>query len=86
MNKEMDGKLIAWVIWPDGSKLTASDDVGIHFRATYHGDRSEFWIVESNSQGYEVRMHNTRTVDSWEWVEPIVPDHNADGYGPAHDL
>lgn len=73
MNKNTDGKLIAWVLWPDGSKLTASDQIGLQFRATYHGDRDEFWIVESNPHGHEVRMHNPRMVDTWEWVEPIAP-------------
>lgn len=81
MHINMDGKLIAWVLWPDGSKLTAEDDIDLHFEGTYHGDRDEFWIVESDARGFELRRHNPRTVDSWEWVEPIAPPNGQGGVG-----
>ena len=78
MNHEMNGKLIASVYWPDteteqGRVLTASDEVGLYFSATYHGDHDEFWIIQTNGSGGEVSRHNPRYTDGWNWVEPIEP-------------
>ena len=71
--KTMNGKLIAWVQFPDKaqSSITASDDIGLHMSATYHGDHDQFWIVESDKYGNEVGRINPRYVDSFAWVEPI---------------
>ena len=71
--KTMNGKLISWVQWPHGLTVTADDTIGFHFEGTYHGDRDEFWIVESDGRGFEIKRHNPRFVESWEWVEPIAP-------------
>ena len=73
MNTSMNGKLIAWVSFGDESLLTASDEIGLHFSATYHGDRDEFWIVQTDGRGYETGRHNPRLAESWRWVEPIAP-------------
>ena len=70
--KKMDGKLIARVFWPrENECLTASDEIGLHMSATYHGDRDEFWIVQSDKNGNEVARLNPKYVESFEWVEPI---------------
>ena len=75
MNKSMDGKLIAKIFWPhDGGTISASDEVGLHLSATYHGDRDEFWVVQSDKGGNEVARHNLSFVESFAWVEPIPPD------------
>ena len=71
--KIMNGKLIAKVVWPDSSSMEANDERGLHMSATYHGDRDEFWIVESDEKGNEIRRHNPKYADCWEWVEPIEP-------------
>ena len=72
--KEVDGKLIANVFWPhDGETISASNDVGLHMDATYHGDRDEFWIVQTDKSGNEVARYNLKYVESFAWVEPISP-------------
>ena len=79
--KIMDGKLIASVHWAkdDGDeRIVASDEIGLHMSATYHGDRDEFWIVQSDAKGNEVARHNTRYVESFVWVEPIDPHPTGD--------
>jgi hypothetical protein len=72
MNTEMNGKKIAKVFWPDtsteqGIQLVAGsacDD--LHLSATHHGDRDEFWIVQTTN-GAEVARHNARYVTAIVW-------------------
>lgn len=74
MNVEMHGKKIAAVLWPDtetekGRCLMVGygcDDM--HLSATYHGDRDEFWIVQTKD-GAEVARHNPRYVETIEWAK-----------------
>ncbi|MCP5014288.1 MAG: hypothetical protein GY938_03285 [Ketobacter sp.] len=69
--KLMNGKLIRNIYWPNGEKVEASDNIGLHMSATYHGDRDEFWIVQTDNKGREHVRYNPRCVESFAWVEPI---------------
>lgn len=74
MNMEMNGNKIEAVYWPDtetekGRCLVCGPVCGdLTFSATYHGDRDEFWIIQSKD-GIEIARHNPRYVESITWTK-----------------
>jgi hypothetical protein len=74
MNIAMHGKRIKVISWPDSGEETGrclpSDDKHgeLTLSATYHGDRDEFWIVQTNG-GKEIGRHNARYVESIMWAD-----------------
>lgn len=60
-------KRIWWYGANGDTSITASDSVSLVFAATYHGDRDEFWIVQS-IDGKETARHNARFIASIEWA------------------
>ena len=74
MNIDMHGKKIKVISWPDsgeelGRSLTSDDKHGdLTLSATYHGDRDEFWIVQTKD-GKEIGRHNARFAESIVWAD-----------------
>ena len=74
--KDVHGKQIKSVYWPDGSNgagacLNSSETILLEMSGTYHGDHDEFWIVESRKIGddfKEVARHNPKFVEGWAWA------------------
>jgi hypothetical protein len=74
MNISMHGRKINLISWPDSSEetgrcMSTGEKYGVlTFSATYHGDRDEFWIVQTKD-GKEVARHNPRYVEMIMWAE-----------------
>lgn len=74
MNIEMHGKKIEAVCWPDsenksGEILPSGNRYGeLTLSATHHGDRDEFWIIQTKD-GKEIARYNTKYVESIVWEE-----------------
>lgn len=74
MNTEMNGKKIRLVTWPDsgneqGRCLEANENKQLHLDASFHGDRDEFWVIESNSDGKEIARHNPKFIETLIWAD-----------------
>ncbi len=73
MNLDMDGKAIGAIFFPgdNGSIMRATGTLTLTMSATYHGDRDEFWVVQSETiDGVvrEVARHNARHIETIQWV------------------
>lgn len=70
MDSSHNGRKVKRVWWNGANgdeSLLASDSVSLVFVATYHGDRDEFWVVQSVG-GTEIARHNARYIASIEWA------------------
>lgn len=74
MNTSMHGKKVKMISWPDsenelGRYISAGGQYGeLTLSALYHGDRDEFWVVQTKD-GEEVARHNARYIESIVWQE-----------------
>jgi hypothetical protein len=74
MNVGMHGRKIKFISWPDsgeetGRCLPAGEQYGdLTLSATYHGDRDEFWIVQTKD-GREIGRHNAKYIESITWAD-----------------
>ncbi|MDY6895258.1 MAG: hypothetical protein SVO01_07595 [Thermotogota bacterium] len=72
MNRELHGKEIREVWWPDsrnehGRHIKSNGYISISLNVTFCGDRTEAWIVEI-CNGEEIARHNPRYVESILWA------------------
>ena len=74
MNISMDWKKIKFISWPDsgeetGRRMSSVGEYGeLTCSATCHGDRDEFWIVQTKD-GKEIGRHNALYVESIMWAD-----------------
>lgn len=68
MNTDMNGKGIKSIHWGEAGSIHAEGEKTLHLSATYHGDRDEFWVVESYA-GKEVARHNCKSIGTIIWTD-----------------
>jgi hypothetical protein len=75
MNTNMHGKEInlfdvhpCWTQHGNPERIASGRGRKLNLSATHHGDHDQFWIIETNQDGWEVRRWHASAVAHIEWV------------------